>query len=583
MKKILLFVVAVGVVSATLSVGFAEASSPYDGKIVKRKGDESIYYVSSDGARHVFPNGKVYFSWFSDFSGVVELDDSQLMNLPLGGNVVYRPGVVLVKIQTDPKVYAVSQNGQLRWVKTEQLAKKLYGDKWNLLVDDIPDSFFVNYVVSTAIESDDDFDPEEEEKNVRSIDENRMAKQARKVVKEKLNFCEKSQKQLNKIQERLARRGVTITGIGDDFIQQCVAQVTPSPKKEKGKKEDDDDDKKVVICHNPPGNPAGRHTLVVGVPAAKAHLSHGDALGRCDRDQTDTKSPVITLVAATSIASTAAQITWITNELATSKVTYATTNLAVASSTQSVSSVALITAHALGLTGLTPSTQYFFRVESADAAGNTATSTAMTFTTPSGVLDTTAPVISGIATSAATSTASVTWVTNEAAKSEVTYSTQPLAVATATQMVSSAGLVTTHALNLSSLTPSTVYYYRVKSTDASANAATSTEKTFTTQVWPAADVTPPILSSIIATASSTSALIGWATNEAATSEVIYTTQPLATATTTQSVVNLGLVTSHSLNALSLTASTTYYFLVTSADAAGNSVTSTQHSFVTAAP
>jgi hypothetical protein len=38
---------------------------------------------------------------------------------------------------------------------------------------------------------------------------------------------------------------------------------------------------KITICHIPPGNPANRHTIVVGAPAASAHLAHGDYLGAC--------------------------------------------------------------------------------------------------------------------------------------------------------------------------------------------------------------------------------------------------------------------------------------------------------------
>ena len=38
---------------------------------------------------------------------------------------------------------------------------------------------------------------------------------------------------------------------------------------------------KVTICHIPPGNPANRHTIVVGEAAVSAHLAHGDHLGAC--------------------------------------------------------------------------------------------------------------------------------------------------------------------------------------------------------------------------------------------------------------------------------------------------------------
>ena len=35
------------------------------------------------------------------------------------------------------------------------------------------------------------------------------------------------------------------------------------------------------ICHVPPDNPAGRHTLTVADAAVRAHLAHGDCLGAC--------------------------------------------------------------------------------------------------------------------------------------------------------------------------------------------------------------------------------------------------------------------------------------------------------------
>jgi hypothetical protein len=41
---------------------------------------------------------------------------------------------------------------------------------------------------------------------------------------------------------------------------------------------------KVAVCHIPPGNPANMHTIIVGEPAVKAHLAHGDTLGACPCD-----------------------------------------------------------------------------------------------------------------------------------------------------------------------------------------------------------------------------------------------------------------------------------------------------------
>ncbi|HUD02639.1 MAG TPA: Ig-like domain-containing protein [Candidatus Paceibacterota bacterium] len=91
----------------------------------------------------------------------------------------------------------------------------------------------------------------------------------------------------------------------------------------------------------------------------------------------DNTAPVISAIASSSIASTTQTITWTTNESATSKISYGlTTSYGFASS-----SAVLTTSHSITLKGLTASTTYNFVVTSADASGNTSTSTNQSFTT----------------------------------------------------------------------------------------------------------------------------------------------------------------------------------------------------------
>ncbi|MFH0892436.1 MAG: hypothetical protein V1867_06690 [Candidatus Falkowbacteria bacterium] len=150
----------------------ARAAGNHSGQIVKMRGLTSLYYVAADGKRYVFPNENIYRSWFTDYDDVVTLSEEELVGLPLGGNVLYRPGVLLVKITTDPKVYAVTKSGVLRWIKTETIARTLYGDSWNKLVDDVPDSFFTNYRVGDEIDDVAEFDPENEIEDIDNIDAN---------------------------------------------------------------------------------------------------------------------------------------------------------------------------------------------------------------------------------------------------------------------------------------------------------------------------------------------------------------------------------------------------------------------------
>src|SRR3989344_4703745 len=44
---------------------------------------------------------------------------------------------------------------------------------------------------------------------------------------------------------------------------------------------------KVNICHKPPGNPGNAHTITIGASAIKAHIAHGDTVGKCDDDGKD--------------------------------------------------------------------------------------------------------------------------------------------------------------------------------------------------------------------------------------------------------------------------------------------------------
>lgn len=152
---------SIAVAAATIlwSVGFsafvapltARAASP--GDLVKGTTLNTVYYYGADGKRYAFPNEKTYLTWYSDFSGVLTLSDSDLAAIPLGGNVVYRPGAFWVKIQSDPKVYAVSSSGSLRWIETEAVAEGLAGSDWNKFVNDVADVFFVDYTVGASLTS----------------------------------------------------------------------------------------------------------------------------------------------------------------------------------------------------------------------------------------------------------------------------------------------------------------------------------------------------------------------------------------------------------------------------------------------
>lgn len=163
-----LTVLATVVYTVGLAAFVPTASAATSGSLIKASG-AAVYYMGGDGKRYVFPDQKTYLTWYSDFSSVITISDAELASIQIGGNVTARPGVKLVKITTDPKVYAVGANGSLHWITTEAIAVALYGANWASMVNDVPDAFFVNYTVGSEITDASQYSPSAETAAATSI------------------------------------------------------------------------------------------------------------------------------------------------------------------------------------------------------------------------------------------------------------------------------------------------------------------------------------------------------------------------------------------------------------------------------
>lgn len=187
-------------------------------------------------------------------------------------------------------------------------------------------------------------------------------------------------------------------------------------------------------------------------------------------NQADPIPPVISAVVVSGISLSGATISWTTDEDANSRVNYGLTN---AFELGFLLDTTLVKSHTVSLTGLQEGKTYYFQVKSADQSNNVATSSTSTFNT----LDQTAPVLSSIVvTNITQSSATISWNTNENATSVLDYG---LTASYGTNKMS-AVFTQNHSFQLSGLQSGMTYHFRVKSQDASANIATSTDQLFAT-------------------------------------------------------------------------------------------------------
>lgn len=145
-------------------------SSLKAGDLIRGQNFSAVYYYGVDGFRYVFPNDKAYFTWYSNFDSVKWITDSDMTKIQIGGNITYKPGVKMIKINSDPRVYAVAKGGSIRAIGSETVAKSLYGSTWNKMIDDVPDGFFSNYKIGQTLDEATMYSVSGEKANATSID-----------------------------------------------------------------------------------------------------------------------------------------------------------------------------------------------------------------------------------------------------------------------------------------------------------------------------------------------------------------------------------------------------------------------------
>jgi hypothetical protein len=279
-------------------------------------------------------------------------------------------------------------------------------------------------------------------------------------------------------------------------------------------------------------------------------------------NQVSVPLPIISAIGATQITLTSALIVWHSDTASSSQVEYGLTNL-YGSTTVLDSNPTKV--HSVLVSGLTPGTQYHYRIKSGNLAGM-AISNDKKFITAFGTI----PVISNLANSNLTPlSVTITWTTNTGTDSQVEYGTTS-SYGTSTPIDSN--LSTSHTVVINGLSPETKYYYKAKSS-VSGTTVYKIGTSFTTP--PLGN--PPTISSVASINVTSSAIdISWSTNKLSDSQVEYGTTTSYGYTTT---IDPTMATSHLVHITGLSNKTVYHYRVKSTNIAGTTF-STDKTFTT---
>ena len=121
-------------------------------RYVKSPDISTVFLVDENNVRNPYPIYHVWESYFGrDYSSVEIISQNNILQYLLGKNIFFKVGS-LMKVKSDPKIYQVAENGVLHWIKSEETAKRLFGDNWAKLVYDLSEVFFGDYTIGDPIE-----------------------------------------------------------------------------------------------------------------------------------------------------------------------------------------------------------------------------------------------------------------------------------------------------------------------------------------------------------------------------------------------------------------------------------------------
>ncbi|MFA5029348.1 MAG: hypothetical protein WC518_01195 [Patescibacteria group bacterium] len=142
-----------------LSTSKAFALGLVAGDLIKIATNSAVYYIDSNGKRHLFVNAATFWTWYSGSWSKIKygteaktikiISQADFDQVLLGANITAKPANKLIKFRTSKRVYVVDEGAILRQVVSSSgdasVAKKLYGADYAKNVILVPDGFESDY------------------------------------------------------------------------------------------------------------------------------------------------------------------------------------------------------------------------------------------------------------------------------------------------------------------------------------------------------------------------------------------------------------------------------------------------------
>ncbi len=282
----------------------------------------------------------------------------------------------------------------------------------------------------------------------------------------------------------------------------------------------------------------------------------------------DSTGPTITVVTS-SVSNNTFYIKWSLSDA--SSINTTSFNYGIGNYNSSASIVVLGgNIYEASISGLVSNTSYQYRITAVDNSSSYNTSYLPgTFITTNVVVVDAPPQILVVSSTIGYTTTSLSWtVTDDYGVSAVSF-----VFGTSLSYGSVGTIIGSYGVNLSSLSMSTLYYYKISATDNGSQTVSSTGS-FTTL---GQDLIPPIISNVSSTPGVTTAVITFNTNELATSQVSYGP---TNAYGSNAPEGLPVNTTHSVILPGLLPNRTYHFKVIATDTNNNESATGDFSFTT---